>query len=442
MDLKRLNEDEGSPLGQQLQEGTNEIKEEEETAFNVSEDYYKKKEIPTLQETPKEETVAIEEGTLNSSPENPPAKPTAEIRKSSVKKEKTSFSIPFLNSVSVRQKVFFFRELAIMMNASVPLLKALEIIGKQVKSPALKKALDSILNNVSEGSTLSSSMAKFPRIFDEVTLSMISLAESNGTVSETLKKISSQMEKSYRVRAKIKRAMLYPVIITVVIIAAAFGLVKFIMPKMQDLYKGFNVKLPFLTQVLISTNNFMNKYILFFIAGFVLFIILLRTVLRTKKGRFFWDGFKIRIPIIGSFLKMVYMQRFCDSLSALFSTGVPILKALEIVSKIIGNVVYEDAIIKLSKKVTEGVSLGKALAKDPLFPEVINEMMNIGEETGETSDALDHLNIYYNEEIENITSNATALVEPFLIIFVGAIVAVILVAVMLPVYSLVTVIAK
>lgn len=345
--------------------------------------------------------------------------------------------LPFLDRVGAKDMVLFSRQLSVMVSAGLPLVRSLEILIKQTANRTLKKIVADITENVRGGARLSSSMAKYSRVFNNFFINMIRAGETSGKLDEVLSYLADEQEKSYDLSSKIKGAMIYPAFILAAAAGVMFIIMTFVMPKLTAVLMEAGVELPLPTKILISVANFLSK---FWSTVLIIFIILLIIIplafKRTRPGRVVWDTFKIKIPIFGDLFRKIYMVRFTRSLSTLLVGGVPLNSALRIVSDVVDNVIYKDLILQTVKAVEEGHSISSIFLESKEVPAMLSQIMIVGEQTGQLDSVLDRMANFYSREIENTLGKLTTLLEPMIIIFLGIIVGGMVAAIILPMYNL------
>lgn len=344
-------------------------------------------------------------------------------------------NLSFLNKISLKEKVIFSRQLATMINAGLPITQSLQTMQQQAGKQNIKKMLEQIVSDLEGGSTLSNAFSRFPDTFNPIDITLIRAGESSGTLDKALLKLAGQLEKEQSLLRKVRSALIYPAFLVVAVIAVVAIMVTYVMPQMETLYSSFDAQLPLITRVLISISHAMTKIFPFLILGIIGLVIYLRMVIKRPFGRKIWDNMKIKVPGLGDLMKKLYMARFSNTLSSLVASGVPLLDGLNITSKAVGNVIYQELIIEAAEKVKSGVALSEPLKENPLFPPVVSEMVAVGEKTGELDAMLQNLADYFEEEVEVIVKNLSNLIEPLMIVVLGGIIGIILVAIMMPIYG-------
>lgn len=345
-------------------------------------------------------------------------------------------NIPFLNKVRTKDKVFFVRQLATMTKAGLPISQALNTLNNQSTSAPVRKMIEQMTRDIEAGDSLSTAFSK-AKVFNHTDVSMITAGEASGKLDEVLEKMAQQSEKRYKTMKKIRGAFIYPSFLVVVVIAVLVLMLIYVLPQMEGLYQSFGAaKLPLPTRVLIGASNFLKHYYWLVLGVMVIVFFAFRMYVRTDSGRYLWHAVKLKIPLMGKFLQMSYVAIFTQTMSSLIASGVPILDALRIVSETMPNVIYRDAVIEVQDKVKQGKNLSSSLKENPLFPVMLAQMMGVGESTGEVDTMLQNLADYYSDEIDNWVKSFQSLMEPIIIVFMGVSVGGIMISVILPIYTL------
>ena len=339
--------------------------------------------------------------------------------------------------VTRKDKVFFIRQLATMTGAGLPIAQALSTLQEQSSRKNVKKMIEQMTRDIEAGGTLSSAFGNFPDTFNKTDINIIASGETSGKVEEVLLHMADQTEKNYKTIKKIRTVFIYPAFLTVVVVGIVAGLITFVLPQMEDLYKSFNADLPLPTRMLIGISHFLRNYFLIVILVAVALFVAARIYVRTNEtGQYIWHRFKISIPIIGKFVKLSYLSIFTRTLASLIASGVPILDSLQIVSEAMPNVIYADAIVRVKNDVKQGKALSVTLKKEDIFPIMVSQMIAVGESTGELDKMLQNMAEYYDDELDNMTKSLQSLLEPIMIVIMGAIVGTIIISILLPVYSI------
>ncbi|MCD6149631.1 type II secretion system F family protein [bacterium] len=333
--------------------------------------------------------------------------------------------------------MMFFRQLTTLIGASVPVVQSLRAVASQSENKFMRSIIKEIADDVEDGASLSESMAKHPDIFSHLSVSIIKAGEISGGLQEALKYVLKNTEKNYRLAAKIKGALLYPGFVLSATAIIGFIVITVILPKITLMITELDIETPWYTKAVIATGDFMSAYwwavlIVFFgaIGGFIYYI-------KTESGKKEWDQIKIKIPIIGRLFRYIYLSRFASNFSVLLVGGIPIVKALNIMSEVVDNSVYRGVILRSADEMKSGGNISSVFSRSPYIPSIVSKMVKIGEETGKMDESLKSIADFYDEEIENMTRNFSSLLEPVLIVLLGLGVAVMVFAIILPIYSIV-----
>lgn len=358
----------------------------------------------------------------------------------SERKRKTLFqsSLGFLHRVPRKEIVVFSRQLAVMISATVPIVKALRILTKQTENITFKIVISEVADEVDGGAKLSDALARYPQVFDDFFSHMIKTGETTGKLDETLNYLADQKEKDYDLTSKIKGAMIYPIFILAGLFVVGAVMMIFVIPKLTAVLEEAGAELPFSTRMLIGTSNFMQHYWWMIILFIVAAVVLYRLIQRTEAGKVRIDMIKLRIPVFGNLFKKIYLTRFARSFSNLIASGVPLARSLEIVADVIGNSIFRDLTLKTIKEVEDGNSISTVFSRSKIIPIMLPQMLTVGEQTGRIDKILNKLADFYAKEVENLVANLVSLIEPMIIALLGAAVAVLVVSILLPLYSLST----
>ncbi|PIU41578.1 MAG: pilus assembly protein PilC [Candidatus Omnitrophica bacterium CG07_land_8_20_14_0_80_42_15] len=334
--------------------------------------------------------------------------------------------------------VIFSRQLATMVDAGIPLVSAFDILGEQSEKNAFKKILLSIRDNIQTGSSLSESLAKHPNIFSSLFVNMVKAGESSGMLDEILERVASYLEKTSALIRKVKSALIYPAIITIMAVVITAVLLLKVIPVFEEIFKGFGAQLPYPTRVLIGVSNIFRHYFLLLAFTMSLCGFLLVMYVRTEKGRLMFDGIMLRLPVFGPLMTKVAISKFTRTLSTLTKSGVPILSALEIVGKTSGNKVVERAVEDVHKNIREGEKIAGPLARSKVFPPMVVRMISVGEETGELEKMLTKISDFYDEQVDAAVTGLTSMIEPLIICFLGIVIGTIVICMFMPIFKVST----
>ncbi len=345
--------------------------------------------------------------------------------------------IKLFQRISQKDVVNFSRQLSLMFKSKIPLVSALQSIGEQTKNSAFKENILSISQEVEGGTPFSQALSSHAKLFSPFYVSMVKSGEASGTLSESLTYLADHLEKEYYLSSKIKGAMIYPALIVVVVIGVLVMMMYFVIPNMTKVLTETGQELPVLTKVVIGFSNFFRSWgwvLLPVVAG--LFIGLLR-YFKTDEGKKLKDKFLLKIPLIGPFLRMIYLSRFAENLSTLITGGLPVVQALEITGDIVGNDVYQTIISQIKDEVRRGQKISQVLTRFPNeFPPILIQMVTVGERTGTLGESLTNVVDFYQKEIDRGIDNLLSILEPVLVIFLGGLVAGLMAAVLMPLYQM------
>jgi type IV pilus assembly protein PilC len=355
-----------------------------------------------------------------------------------VKEKGKELAFPkFGGSVPPQLIAIFTRQFSVMIDAGLPLVQCLEILGSQQDNKTFKRAVLQIRQDVETGNTLADSMKKHPKIFNDLYTNMVAAGEAGGILDTILQRLATYIEKSVKLNAQVKSAMIYPVaVISIAVIVVAVILWK-VIPVFASLFAGLGAELPMPTVVVIALSNFIADFwwliTLIIVAG----TIFIRRYHATYKGRRVLDGMLLKAPILGMLLRKIAVARFCRTLATLTSSGVPILDGLQITAKTAGNAIIEDSIMSVRKSVEEGKTISEPLADTEVFPSMVVQMIAVGEQTGALDSMLSKIADFYEEEVDTAVAGMMKLLEPVLIAFLGVAIGGIVIAMYMPMFSLI-----
>jgi type IV pilus assembly protein PilC len=354
-----------------------------------------------------------------------------------VARRKKGFYLPGLGAgVTFKQKVQFTHQFAVLLEAGLPVVRSLNILSNQLKPCALKDIVAQTSEDVESGSSLSEAMAKHPKAFDKLYVNMVKAGEAGGVLEEVLRRLSEFMEKIASLRRKVIGASIYPSIVIILAIVVVLFIMTFIVPRFREVFTEVRVAMPAVTVFLMLVSDFIVAYWFVLILAPIAFIFTLYAWSRTRTGRLVIDRIKLRFPIIGPIVRKSVTARFCRTLGTLLKSGVPILDALNIVRNATGNEVVATAIGKVHDNVREGESIAGPLAASKVFDDLVINMVDVGEETGELDAMLLKIADIYDEEVDAAVGNLVSILEPLMIVMLGGTVGFIVVALFLPLVSL------
>lgn len=345
--------------------------------------------------------------------------------------------LPFLGRVSLKDKIFFVRNLRIMIASGLPFPRALRILSEQTKSKKFKETLLDAAEGINKGESFSKSLERHPEVFSELFQNMIRVAEEAGTLEDVLKVLAEQMEKEQELKSKIIGALIYPAVIIAAMVGIGVLMLIVVVPQLAKTFEELEVELPATTQFVISLGVFLaEKWYWALLIVFIL-LILLRVALRTQRGKRAFAWLVLRFPVISALVQKTNSAATVRTLSSLIAAGVPLVRSLEIMSRALGNIYFREAVREAAQKVKKGEKLARALKPYAgLYPALVLEMIEIGEETGETSSILAKLADFYEEEVGTATKNLSAVIEPLLMLFIGAVVGFFAISMIQPIYAM------
>ena len=341
-------------------------------------------------------------------------------------------------TVPMHEKIIFYRNTGSMLAAGLSLSRTLSVISRQSKNKKLKDILEKIQEDVKKGSSFSAALGKFPSTFSPLMISMVKAGEESGNMTEALNVTAEQMEKTYKLKKKIKGAMIYPGVIVTAMVGIAFFMLLYIVPTLTATFEDIGVELPATTQFIILMSDFMQENIIFSLLIIVVAIVGFILGLRTKPGIRYFSWFILRLPVISGLVKKINSARTARTLSSLLSSGVSFVKSLEIVHEVVQNPYYKDVVKKAQKNIEVGKPISEVFVEaDKLYPIFVGEMMAVGEETGELGPMLMRVADFYEDEVDEETKSLSTIIEPILMVVVGAAVGFFAVSMISPMYTLV-----
>ena len=341
--------------------------------------------------------------------------------------------------VSHKEKIFFTSNLSEMIVAGLSLSRALGVLKKQTNNPKLASVLDSLLSTINQGGTFASALAKFPEVFDTVFVSMVEAGERSGQLPQTLKTLAEQLNKSYQLKKKIRGAMIYPSIILVAMLGIAIVMLVYIVPTLSSTFKDLNVELPASTRLVVATSDFISGHFFIFIGLVAVFVGLALKIRKTTRGKRVLAALYLRLPVVKTITKEMNAAVTARTLASLIASGVTILEALKITEKVLENPYYKEIIVRAQETVPKGANLSTVFQDkraERVFQPFMGEMVEVGEETGKLSDMLLKLALFYEAEVDTLTKDLSTVIEPVIMIFVGAGVGFFALAMIQPIYSI------
>ncbi len=346
----------------------------------------------------------------------------------------------FKPKVTGKDIVVFTRQLSTMINAGLPLVQGIEILEKQQSNPTFKSALGEIRQDIEAGSTLADSMRKKPKVFDNLFTNMIEAGETGGILDTILGRLATFMEKSMALKKKIKGAMTYPTICLAISILILVIILVFVVPVFSKMFEDFGSSLPMPTQIVVNMSEFFQKNFIYMFMAVFLVVMIIKKIYKTEKGKLSIDKGLLNAPIIGILLRKVAVAKFTRTLSTMLQSGVPILEALQVVAKTAGNKVIENAVFRVGDSIAEGRPIAEPLEECGVFPNMVVQMINVGETVGALDAMLEKIADFYDEEVDQAVENLTAMIEPFMMVFLGGMIGGLVVAMYLPIFKIASVV--
>lgn len=348
---------------------------------------------------------------------------------------KINLNMSIFNHVSLRDKVFLARQLAVMLSSGLAVDQSFKILINQTKNPYLTSVYQTIIHDLEQGSSLSGAIAKYPQIFDPVFIAIVRSGEGSGQLDKVLIQLADRMEINQDFNSKIKTALIYPVFILVTMIGIIVAMMLWVIPNIKTVFEQSNVSLPWTTQVIIALSDFTVNYWWVELIAVVILVVGGWLFFRSENGGSFWDLMKIRIPVVRDIFIQVYMGRFCQTMAMLTQSGVPIMETMAITANVIQNRVYTKSLQNISAQVERGIPMSVPMQRDRYFPAIVSAMVSVGEQTGKLEMVLTKLAEYYERETNAIIKGISGLIEPVIILIIGLGVGFLVYSIIIPIYS-------
>lgn len=345
-------------------------------------------------------------------------------------------------NIKLDDLVIFSRQLATLVDAGIPLVQSLSILGEQIENHNLKNTVLVLRKDIEAGVSFCNALSKHPAIFSELFINMVRAGETSGMLAEVLNRLATYLEKSATLTRKVTASLIYPVaVISFAILITAVLMLK-VVPTFKGIFEMLGGQLPLPTQVLIKISDTLRQYFLFFLGLFIILISLFNRYINTEKGRYVFDAQKLKIPVLGPLFRKVAIAKFSRTLSTLVKSGVSVLNALEIVAKTSGNKVVEEAVLGGRIAIREGEPISRPLGKSGVFPPMVCRMIGVGEQTGQLEKMLTKIADFYDEQVDAAVSTLTSMVEPIVIVFLGVVIGGIVISLFLPIFKITELIGK
>lgn len=352
--------------------------------------------------------------------------------------ESTKIEFNLFAKVTTKDIAIFCRQLYTMLDVGVSINKALNIMSGQIENKLLKEAVKDIEERVKKGEMLSEAMKKHQEIFPKLLIAMVQSGEISGNLDTMMLRMSNHYEKDTKINNKIKSAMIYPAVLSLVAVVAIMFIMIYVMPTFIEMFESEGVNLPFTTKMLLGLSGFLSNNLLLILILTITIYVLFTYYKRTDQGIYTLSNLKLKLPVIGKLNKKIIVSRFTRTLSTLIASGVSLIHALPVVGEVLGNKVAEDALLKIKEEVVKGSGLSGPIRECGIFPEMLSSMVTIGEETGQLDEILNKTADFYDEEVEQAIIATTSLLEPILIVVMGVIIGFIVISVMLPMFDMYT----
>ena len=362
-----------------------------------------------------------------------------QITPTTIKEKGKEFAIPKVakGTVSAKELSIFFRQFSVMIDAGLPLVQCLEILGANQENKFFKKALTDIRTTVEGGSTLANAMRKYPKIFSDLHTNMIEAGETGGILDTILQRLAGYVEKEVKLKAALKSALIYPIAVVAVAIIVVGALMIFVVPIFANMFEAMGVELPLPTKIVVGFSNFLATFWWVFVIVGVGSFLAMKQVYATPGGRMAIDGAMLKTPIFGLLIRKIAVARFTRTLGTLITSGVPLLEALSITARTSGNAVIEQAILQVRKAVEEGRNLTDPLRETEIFPNMVTQMIAVGEQTGAMDAMLQKIADFYEDEVDAAVKDMLTLLEPVIIAFLGGTVGGVVIALYMPMFKLI-----
>ena len=362
-----------------------------------------------------------------------------QITAGAIREKGKEFSLPTFGTTKVKTKdvAIFFRQFSVMIDAGLPLVQCLEILAANQENPTFQKTLTGVRTTVEGGATLANAMRQYPVVFDDLSTNMIEAGETGGILDLILQRLAGYVEKAVKLRSAVKSALIYPVSIVGMALLIVGALLKWVVPIFANLFSGLNVDLPLPTRIVIGLSHFIGNFWWFFFIGVGGIVYGMKQIRKNRKGKYYFDAALLKLPIMGALLRKIAVARFTRTLGTLITSGVPILEGLSITARTSGNAVLEEALMKVRKAIEEGRTIVDPLKECGVFPNMVTQMIGVGEATGAMDSMLSKIADFYEEEVDSATKDMLTLLEPMMIGFLGVSVGGIVISLYMPLFAMI-----
>jgi len=347
-----------------------------------------------------------------------------------------NLSVPIFNRVRNKDKALLARQLATMLGAGLAIDQAFRILAMQTQNPILKKSYATIIQDLEQGNTLSFALAKQNRIFDPVFIAIVRSGENTGQLDKVLSQLAERLEQTEDFNNKVKGALYYPSFVILTMIVIIILMMLYVVPQIKSVFADLNVQLPWTTRAIIAISNFTVGFWWVELIVLIILVSAFYFLLKSKEGGSWWDHMKIRVPIVKELYTMIYMARFCRTMSMLIQAGIPIMETIAVTADVIQNRLYNQSLRNVASQVERGIPMSVPLQKDKYFPPIVSEMIMVGEQTGRMGTVLSKLAEYYEKETDALIKGLAGLIEPIILVIVGVGVGFLVISIIWPIYSL------
>jgi type IV pilus assembly protein PilC len=361
------------------------------------------------------------------------------ITPGAIREKGKEFAMPTFGTSKIKTKdiAIFFRQFSVMIDAGLPLVQCLEILAANQENPAFQKTLTGVRTTVEGGATLANAMKLYPKVFDDLTSNMIEAGETGGILDIILQRLAIYIEKAVKLRAAVKSALIYPVSVVSLALLIVGALLKWVVPIFANLFVGLGVSLPLPTRIVMGLSAFVGQFWWFFIVGVIGVVFGLKQIRKHPQGRYWFDYALLKLPILGILLRKIAVARFTRTLGTLITSGVPILEGLTITAKTSGNAVLEEALMKVRKAIEEGRTIVDPLRESGVFPNMVTQMIGVGEATGAMDAMLQKIADFYEDEVDVATKDMLAMLEPVIIGLLGVMIGGIVISLYMPLFAMI-----
>jgi type IV pilus assembly protein PilC len=356
-----------------------------------------------------------------------------------IREKGKEFALPLFGSSKVKTKdiAIFFRQFSVMIDAGLPLVQCLEILAANQENTTFQKTLTGVRTTVEGGATLANAMRQYPKVFDDLTTNMIEAGETGGILDIILQRLAAYVEKAVKLRSAVKSALIYPVAVVSMAFLIVGALLKWVVPIFANLFAGLGVTLPLSTRIVMGLSAFVGQFWWFVILGMVGLVFGLKYSRKDPRGRYWMDYGMLKMPVIGVLLRKIAVARFTRTLGTLITSGVPILEGLSITARTSGNAVLEEALLKVRKAIEEGRTIVDPLRECGVFPNMVTQMIGVGEATGAMDSMLQKIADFYEDEVDSATKDMLAMLEPVIIGLLGVMIGGIVISLYMPLFSMI-----